>query len=185
MQQQSPPPPKPQRLCGPLSSQLEYLSSNPNDANVSSPSRSFMFARGFPSAPKTLALGSAWRKPSGLTAAIPAISPSTDGILQRAEVSSPEQINSKSAETTPKRFSQTNRSSLLSALGLNTLMDSDPESPSKNSSIFRSPFLCGLYQADRELSPPFGGTPIAAIGDSLELLRPSSPQGTSSSSTAL
>uniref|UniRef100_A0AC34GUF1 HAP1 N-terminal domain-containing protein n=1 Tax=Panagrolaimus sp. ES5 TaxID=591445 RepID=A0AC34GUF1_9BILA len=190
MDQQQSSPPKSQKLCGPLSSQLEYLSSNPDETKTS-PSRPFIFTRNFPSAPKTLALGGSakgvvWRKPSGLTAAIPAISPSTDGILQRAEVQSPEQANSKSAESTPKRFSQPNRSSLLSALGLNTLIDSDPESPSKNASIFRSPFLFGLYQADRELSPPFGGTPIAAIGDSLELLRPSSPQGNlPSSSTAI
>jgi hypothetical protein len=169
--------PKQQKLRGPLSSQLEYLLSGSDETHP----RPFIFTRNFPSTPKTLALGSkaAWQKPSGLTAAIPATSPSVEGIIQRVEVTSPE--NSKSAETTPKRFSHTknNRSSLLSALGLNTLIDSDPESPSKNASIFRSPFLFGPYQADRELSPPFGGSPI---GDGLELIQ---PQGSQSSSTSI
>uniref|UniRef100_A0AC35FW25 HAP1 N-terminal domain-containing protein n=1 Tax=Panagrolaimus sp. PS1159 TaxID=55785 RepID=A0AC35FW25_9BILA len=189
-------PPKPKKLCGPLGSQFEYLSSTPDDSKPS-PIRPFIFTRNFPPVPKTAfgaAKTSTWQKQSGLTAAVPAISPSTEGIIQRAEVISPEQ--SKSSETTPKKFSQTtkshNRSSLLSALGLNTLIDSDPESPTKNpesstksSSIFRSPFLFGpSYQIDREFSPPFYGASIPAIGDSLEFLHhPSSPPSQESPTT--
>jgi hypothetical protein len=182
-------PPKPKKLCGPLGSQFEYLSSTPDDSKPS-PIRPFIFTRNFPPVPKTAfgaAKTSTWQKQSGLTAAVPAISPSTEGIIQRAEVISPEQ--SKSSETTPKKFSQTtkshNRSSLLSALGLNTLIDSDPESSTKSSSIFRSPFLFGpSYQIDREFSPPFYGASIPAIGDSLEFLHhPSSPPSQESPTT--
>jgi hypothetical protein len=187
--------PKPKKLCGPLGSQFEYLSSTPDDSKPS-PIRPFIFTRNFPPLPKTAfgaAKTSTWQKQSGLTAAVPAISPSTEGIIQRAEVISPEQ--SKSSETTPKRFSQTtknhNRSSLLSALGLNTLIDSDPESPTKSSSIFRSPFLFGpSYQIDREFSPPFYGASIPAIGDSFEFLHhplspPSQESPTTNPSTAI
>jgi hypothetical protein len=167
--------PKPQKLCGPLSSQLEYLLSSPDETKPQ------LFKQSFLPTPKTLALRpkTLWQKPSGITAAITSTSPLLEGIIQRAEVASPE--TSKSAESTPKKFSQNknHRSSLLSAIGLNNLIDSDPESPSKTTSIFRSPFLFGPYQAYRELSPPFGGS---SISDGLELIH---SQESQSSSTAI
>jgi hypothetical protein len=164
--------PKPQKLCGPLSSQLEYLLSSPDETKPQ------LFKQNFLSTTLALRPKTIWLKPSGLTAAITSTASSSEGIIQRAEVTSPE--SPKSADSTPKKFSQNknHRSSLLSAIGLNNLIDSDPESPSKTTSIFRSPFLFGPYQAYRELSPPFAGT---ALSDGLELIHSQESQ----SSTAI
>ena len=74
------------KLCGPLSSQLEYLSKTP--VGQGKPTLSLV-SRPFPT-PKTLAFGkSNWqRKDLGLSSAI--LDQSSDGIIQRTVIQSPE-----------------------------------------------------------------------------------------------
>jgi len=148
------------KLCGPLSSQLEYLSKTP--VGQGKPTLSLV-SRPFPT-PKTLAFGkSNWqRKDLGLSSAI--LDQSSDGIIQRTVIQSPETpTGSRSTESTPfhNGLRAKHGSSFLQALGLNMLID-DGSPGSPTTSIFRSPFLLGPYRAEREYSPPFGGSPSFA-----------------------
>jgi len=148
------------KLCGPLSSQLEYLSKP--SVEQGKPTLSLV-SRPFPT-PKTLAFGkSNWqRKDLGLSSAI--LDQSNDGIIQRTVIQSPETpTGSRSTESTPfhNGLRAKHGSSFLQALGLNMLTD-DGTPGSPTTSIFRSPFLLGPYRAEREYSPPFGGSPSFA-----------------------
>ncbi|KAE9554026.1 hypothetical protein FO519_002786 [Halicephalobus sp. NKZ332] len=161
----SPPEVKATNLCGPLSSQLEYLSTSQEDTKP----KLSLVSRPFPT-PKTLVFGkSNWqRKNLGLGSAI--LDQSNDGVFQRNVLQSPETpTTSKSMESTPSHNGLRTKhgSSFLQALGLNMLIDDGaPGSPTK--SVFRSPFLIGPFKADREYSPPFGGSPSGIEGTSLE-----------------
>lgn len=73
-------------LCGPLSSQLEYLSKSPEEQRKP---KLALVSRPFPT-PKTLAFGkSNWQKKDlGLGSAI--LDQSNDGVFQRTVIQSPE-----------------------------------------------------------------------------------------------